>query len=138
MSKKWLIVYTSLALSACGTERPVLTLPPIERAEPVAYPAIPDGEATCDGAPCLSDWQSGVMIGGLADTLDEANRRILWAQCWQACSSATPAARSIPRRSAAMRWAVKAAIIASSSSISVATQRIDFAARRSSSLVMGA
>ena len=31
MSKKWLIVYTSLALSACGTDRPVLTLPPIER-----------------------------------------------------------------------------------------------------------
>ena len=78
MSKKWLIVYTSLALSACGTERPVLTLPPIERAEPVAYPAIPDGEAVCDGAPCLSDRQTAEVIGGLAGALDEANRRLLW------------------------------------------------------------
>lgn len=78
MSKKWLIVYTSLALSACGTERPVSTLPPIERAEPVAYPATPDGEATCDGAPCLSDRQTAEVIGGLAGALDEANRRLLW------------------------------------------------------------
>ena len=78
MSKKWLIVYTSLALSACGTERPVSTLPPIERADPVAYPAIPAGEATCDGSRCLSDRQSGELIGALADKLDEANRRLLW------------------------------------------------------------
>ena len=75
---KRLLILAPIALSACGTERPVLTLPPIERAEPVAYPAIPAGEATCDGAPCLSDRQTAEVIGGLAGALDEANRRLLW------------------------------------------------------------
>ena len=79
---KRLLILAPIALSACGTERPVLTLPPIERAEPVAYPAIPDGEAVCDGAPCLSDRQTAEVIGGLAGALDEANRRLLWLRDW--------------------------------------------------------
>ena len=87
MSKKWLIIYTSLALSACGQGRPTIALPPIERAEPVAYPAIPDGEAVCDGVPCLSDRQTAEVIGGLAGALDEANRRLLWIKDWLATAA---------------------------------------------------
>ena len=82
MSKKWLIVYTSLALSACTPERPALALPPVEWAEPVAYPTIPAGEAVCDGAPCLSDAQSAGVIGGLADALDKANARLSRLRDW--------------------------------------------------------
>ena len=79
---KRLLILAPIALSACGTERPVLTLPPIERADPVAYPAIPAGEAICDGAPCLSDRQTAEVIGGLAGALDDANARLLWIKDW--------------------------------------------------------
>ena len=42
MSKKWLIVYTSLALSACGTDRPVAALPPVELMTCAGEPAAPN------------------------------------------------------------------------------------------------
>lgn len=69
-------------LTACDPARPRLALPPVERAEPVAYPVIPIGEAECDGNPCLSDAQSARLIGGLADALDAANARLLWLRDW--------------------------------------------------------
>jgi hypothetical protein len=77
-----LALLPALLLTACGAERPRLVLPPIERAQPVDYPAIPAGEATCDGAPCLSDRESGGVIAGLASALDEANARLLWLRDW--------------------------------------------------------
>ena len=50
--------------------------------EPVAFPSIPEGEAVCDGAPCLSDKETGVLIADLAKALDQANARILWLRDW--------------------------------------------------------
>jgi hypothetical protein len=69
-------------LTACGAERPRLALPPAERAAQVAYPPIPAGEATCDGKPCLSDRETSRVIEGLANALDEANRRLAWLHDW--------------------------------------------------------
>jgi|JI10StandDraft_1071094.scaffolds.fasta_scaffold136855_5 hypothetical protein len=42
MSKKWLIVYTSLALSACQPGRPVAALPPVELMTCAGEPAAPN------------------------------------------------------------------------------------------------
>jgi hypothetical protein len=71
-----------LLLPACGTERPRIALPPAERAAEVAYPPIPTGEAVCDGKPCLSDRETAGVIAGLANALDEANRRLSWLRDW--------------------------------------------------------
>ena len=71
-----------LLLTACGDARPVLALPPIERTEPVAFPTIPAGEAVCDGAPCLSDRETGGLIADLAKALDLANAKLLWLHDW--------------------------------------------------------
>jgi len=65
-------------LTACGDVRPQTILPPASRAEPVAYPIIPAGEAVCDGNPCLSDAQAGTLLADLAKALDEANSRLIW------------------------------------------------------------
>lgn len=69
-------------LTACETDRPAIVLPPVERLEPVAFPAVPVGEAVCDGQPCLSDRETGVLIADLAKALDQANARILWLRDW--------------------------------------------------------
>lgn len=61
-----------------------MTLPPAERFAEVAYPAIPAGEALCDGQPCLSDREMGGVIADLAKALDEANARIAWLREWAA------------------------------------------------------
>ena len=71
-----------LLLTACGQERVALTLPPIERTAPVDFPAVPAGEAVCDGASCLSDRETGELIADLAAALDEANARLLWLRDW--------------------------------------------------------
>lgn len=78
-------------LTACGPERVRLALPPLERTEPVAYPAIPPGEAVCEDlaggrAPCLSDRETAQVIAGLADALDAANARLLWLRDWIAAA----------------------------------------------------
>ncbi len=71
-----------LPLAGCGSERVVLTPPPLERTEPVAYPAVPVGEAVCDGTPCLSDRQTGQLIADLTDVVDAANAKLLWLREW--------------------------------------------------------
>ncbi len=71
-----------LLLIGCGQERVVLTPPPIERTEPVAYPVVPAGEAVCEGAPCLSDRETGQVIADLTDALDAANAKLLWLRTW--------------------------------------------------------
>lgn len=71
-----------LLLTACGTERVRLATPPVEWAAPVAYPAIPEGEAVCEGTPCLSDRETAGVMAGLADALDEANGRLLKLRDW--------------------------------------------------------
>lgn len=71
-----------LSVSSCGTDRPAIVLPPAERLEPVAFPAIPDGEAVCEGRPCLSDRESATLMADLAKALDQANARILWLGDW--------------------------------------------------------
>jgi hypothetical protein len=72
----------ALLLTACGAERPRLALPPAERAAEVAYPPIPAGEAVCEGNPCLSDRETAGVMAGLANALDEANRRLSWLRDW--------------------------------------------------------
>ncbi len=72
----------ALLLNGCGTDRVVLTPPPIERTEPVAYPVVPAGEAVCDGNPCLSDRQTGQVISDLTDALDAANAKLIWLREW--------------------------------------------------------
>ena len=72
----------ALLLTACGQDRPAIALPPADRLEPVAFPVVPVGEAECDGAPCLSDRETGVLIADLAKALDQANARILWLKDW--------------------------------------------------------
>lgn len=69
-------------LAACANERVVLTPPPLERTEPVAYPVVPVGEAVCDGAPCLSDRETGQLIADLTDAIDAANAKLLWLREW--------------------------------------------------------
>lgn len=81
-SSPLLVLLPALLLTACGDERPRLALPPADRAAEVDYPAIPAGEAMCDGNPCLSDRQTSRVIEGLANALDEANRRLGWLRDW--------------------------------------------------------
>lgn len=57
-------------------------LPPAEWTEPVAFPVIPAGEAVCDGAPCLSDAETGSLIADLANALDQANAKLLKLGDW--------------------------------------------------------
>jgi hypothetical protein len=77
-----LVLPLVLSANSCGTERPRLALPPAERAAEVAYPPIPAGEAVCDGKPCLSDRETAGVMAGLANALDEANRRLSWLRDW--------------------------------------------------------
>ena len=72
----------ALSLTACGPERPRLVLPPAARAEQVATPAVPVGEATCEGEPCLSDREIGGLLAALKGALDEANRKLGWLHDW--------------------------------------------------------
>lgn len=69
-------------LTACGPAKVRLALPPIERTAPVAFPAIPIGEATCGTAPCLSDREAATVMADLAKALDEANTKLLWLRDW--------------------------------------------------------
>ena len=48
----------------------------------MAAPAVPVGEATCEGEPCLSDREIGGLLKGYAGALDEANRRLAWLRDW--------------------------------------------------------
>lgn len=70
-------------LTACGGDRPRLATPPVEWAQPVPQPVIPEGEATCpDGGRCLSDAQTGSLLSDFAAALDNANRRLLKLRDW--------------------------------------------------------
>ena len=69
----------TLSLIACGDERVQIALPPVERAEPVPFPAVPEGEA--EGGR-LSDKQNAELLDQLAGALDQANNRLLWLRDW--------------------------------------------------------
>lgn len=71
-------------LTNCADERPAIAPPPADRLEPVSYPAIPAGEAICEGKPCLSDREAAGLIADFANALDQANARILWLRDWAA------------------------------------------------------
>ena len=77
-SARLLALPLALCLTACGTERVRLVTPPIERTEQVAYPAIPAGEAVCDGAPCLSDREVAGVIARFDAALTKANDKLAW------------------------------------------------------------
>lgn len=65
------------ALMACaGAE--LASVPPPERFAPVAAPTPPDGEALCEGQPCLSDRQFGSLFDAVVDALDRANLKLEW------------------------------------------------------------
>jgi hypothetical protein len=70
-------------LTACGTDRPAVQLPPAEWTEPVAFPAVPEGEAVCDGKPCLSDRESANLMADLANALDQANAKLQRIADWR-------------------------------------------------------
>lgn len=73
----------ALLLTACaGPERVRLATPPAARAEPVAEPAIPAGEALCDGQPCLSDRETAGLLADAFRALREANGRLAWLHDW--------------------------------------------------------
>jgi hypothetical protein len=63
-------------LSACGDE--VASTPPAHRFAPVAAPTAPEGEALCEGEPCLSDRQFGSLFDAVVDALETANQRLEW------------------------------------------------------------
>lgn len=77
-----LALSAALLLTACGTERPRLALPPVDRAAPVTVPPVPAGEAVCAGAPCLSDREVGGLLASYANALAEANRKLAWLHDW--------------------------------------------------------
>jgi hypothetical protein len=67
---------------SCADARPAISAPPIEWTEPVAYPTVPEGEASCEGRPCLSDRETGLLIADLTKALDTANARLLKLRDW--------------------------------------------------------
>jgi hypothetical protein len=66
----------ALLLTACGGE--VVSTPPAERFAPVAAPVPPEGEALCEGEPCLSDRQFGNLFDAVVDALERANSKLEW------------------------------------------------------------
>lgn len=80
--RKGALLFAALLLASCGDGRPVISTPPIEWTEPVALPTVPEGEAVCDGQPCLSDHETGSLIADLAKALDTANARLLKLRDW--------------------------------------------------------
>ncbi len=73
-----------LLLNACGPE--VVSTPPAARFAPVAVPVAPEGEADCDGSPCLSDREFGTLFDQVVDALETANARLLWLRDYYAPS----------------------------------------------------
>lgn len=67
----------ALLLTACGGEEVKSTPDPI-RFERVALPIAPEGEAVCEGRPCLSDRQLGELLNAAIDVACEANDRLAW------------------------------------------------------------
>lgn len=74
----------ALWLTACADQPHVVQLPPAERFAQVAVPLPPVGEASCEGAPCLSEREAGELMADAFTALREANRRLLWLATWRA------------------------------------------------------
>ncbi len=90
-----LALLCALLPTACATVPKDPAAPPIEWSEPVAWPELPPGEATCPAGdavgsaiPCLSDRQAAQLMAGLADALDEANGRLANLRDWFAAYGA--------------------------------------------------
>lgn len=70
----------ALSLMSCG-DSVTLGRPEPFRTEPVAYPAIPAGEAPCPADPaerCLSDSQNAALLRSYDAALTAANEKLLW------------------------------------------------------------
>lgn len=70
-----------LLLSACAGSVRIATPDP-ERAAEVAPPVVPPGEASCKGAPCLSDRETADLLADYAAALDVANGKLAWLRDW--------------------------------------------------------
>ena len=70
-----------LLLSACAGSVRIATPDP-DRAAEVAPPAVPVGEATCNGTPCLSDRETAGLLADFAAALDVANGKLAWLRDW--------------------------------------------------------
>lgn len=69
-----LLVLPCLALlTGCGNDRPRLALPPAERADPVAAPAIPAGNSDAEVATLIADYDAALRA---------ANAKLLWLRDW--------------------------------------------------------
>ena len=83
MPTKTLLFALILALSACGPKPVRIAVPPVERFEQIAEPAVPEGEADCAGEPCVSDRQAAGFIAELVNALRAANDKIAWLRDWR-------------------------------------------------------
>lgn len=52
--------------------------PPADRFARIPLPAQPEGEAVCDGEPCLSEAQAADLMNALIDVACEANDKLAW------------------------------------------------------------
>lgn len=68
-----LALLSAALLTGCGTDRPRLALPPVERADPVAAPAIPAGNSDAEVATLIADYDAALRA---------ANARLLWLRDW--------------------------------------------------------
>ena len=81
-SARLLALLPALWLSACAARPLTIAAPPAEWAAPVEAPAVPPGEALCDGAACLSDRQIAALLDQMATALETANLRLLRLGDW--------------------------------------------------------
>lgn len=68
-----LVLLPALCLASCGRERPRLVLPPAERAEAVAAPALPAGDSDAEVAKLIADYDAALRL---------ANQRLEWLGIW--------------------------------------------------------
>ncbi|QDP64447.1 MAG: hypothetical protein Tp156MES38741_38 [Prokaryotic dsDNA virus sp.] len=67
----------ALLLTGCGSDEVKSTPDPV-RFERVPLPALPAGEAVCDGEPCLSDRQVGQLLNEMIDVACEMGDKLAW------------------------------------------------------------
>lgn len=78
----------ALLLSGCETVDPLT--PDAARFAPVAMPEAPEGEADCDGSPCLSQRQIDLLFNATIDTACTANDKLAWLSDYYLGTSLAP------------------------------------------------
>ena len=78
-----------LSLTACVHNNPLT--PDAERFARVPMPVAPEGEALCDGVPCLSQRQVDGLFNATIDALCIANDRLAWLSDYYLGTSLGPA-----------------------------------------------